>query len=177
MKNRIFISLFLFISIISFSQHEENTHHEDSKSETEKSEFDHHALLEERSFTFGLGLPYSFVLNAPGINSRFYYNIGEHICFGPEFSFFSTDEENIYDINFVGHYIFETKIAGIYPLAGANYTIETFEEEETEEAFGLVTGIGLHRAFNRFIVFGEYSHVFSELSDDFVTVGVMYHFK
>lgn len=177
MKNNISVILLLLISVLSFSQEEkEHEEHKEGVEKENEEEFGHHALLEERSFTFGLGVPYSFVLDAPGINSRFYYNIGEQICLGPEFSYFKKDEEAIYDMNFIGHYIFETKIAGVYPLAGVNYTIET-SEYETERAFGLVAGAGLHRSFNRIMLFAEYSHVFSELHDDFATLGVMYHFK
>ena len=109
-----------------------------------------------------------------------YYNIGEQICFGPEYSYFRNDEYEIVDFNFLGHYIFETKLVGIYPLFGANYTAETDRTglvEETEESFGLVFGAGVHRNFKKVVVFAEYSRVELGIDDQFLTVGLMYFLK
>ncbi len=133
----------------------------------------HHCLFKKNSISLGLGAPYSFHFNGVGINARVYYNIGENICFGPEFSYFKTGELDVYDFNLIAHYIFETKLVGIYPLIGANYTIEK-APHESEEAFGAILGIGLHRNFGPFTVFAEYGHVQSRLKDDFVTVGAMF---
>ena len=136
----------------------------------------HHCLFKKNSLSFGPAVTYSFPLNAAGINSRLYYNIGERICFGPEFAYLKKGEETIYDFNFMGHFIFETKIIGIYPLIGANYTIEK-NHGETDEAFGLVFGGGFHRNFNWITVFAEYSHIESRLRDDFATLGFMINLK
>lgn len=74
----------------------------------EKQDEYHHCFAEENNFSFGLGLPNSFELNTVGFNSRFYYNSDEKICFGPEFSYFKTDEVKLLDLDFVVHYIIET---------------------------------------------------------------------
>ena len=137
---------------------------------------DHHCLFKKNSISLGAGASYSFHFNGIGVNTRVYYNMGEHICFGPEFSFFKEGELDVYDINLIAHYIFETKLVGIYPLFGANYTIEQ-DPHESEEAFGAVFGGGLHRNFGSFTVFAEYGHVQSRLKDDFVTVGAMFTIK
>jgi hypothetical protein len=142
---------------------------------TEETE-DHHCLFKKNSLSFGPAATYSFPLNAMGINSRLYYNIGERICFGPEFTYLKKGDETIYDFNFIGHFIFETKIVGIYPLIGANYTIEK-KHNESEEAVGLVFGGGFYRNFDWITVFAEYSHVESHLRDDFATIGIMINLK
>ena len=175
--NRIAITLSLLLSLsLSYGQEhgkEKSEHHGGSESEGESS----HCLLEENGFTIGLGAVYLIDKETIGLHSRFYYNIGEHICFGPEVSLFKKGELSIYDIDLVAHYIFETKIVGIYPLLGANYTYETYENSnQTKDALGVVFGVGVHRSFNKFIAFGEVSRVQSALADNFATVGLMYSF-
>lgn len=136
----------------------------------------HHCYFEERSFSVGGSVPYSFHAASPGVNARLYYNIGEAICFGPEFSYFQTEEASIQDFNFIGHYIFETKWTGIYPLLGVNYTIEN-EDHHSAKAWGLAIGGGLHRNFHRFTLFAEYAHVQSDLKDDFVSLGCLFNLR
>ena len=168
MKIITFLIITLSISLNSFAQ---------EKSE-EKN--DHHCLLEENSLTVGIGLPYSIEVNSVGANIRMYHNIGEHICFGPEFSYFKKDDTEVIDFDFVGHYIFETELVGIYPLFGGNYTVEKeteFQTEEIEESFGVVFGGGIHRSFKNITVFAEYSRVELGIDDQFITTGIMYTFK
>jgi hypothetical protein len=158
--------LFSMFSIENYAQTEEKG----------EEGFEHHCLFEEKSMTIGLGTSYSFELESVGINSRVYYNLGEHLCMGPEFSYFKKGEETVYDFDLVAHYIFETKFAGLYPLAGFNYTIEE-NEHHTEKEAGCVFGAGAHRNFNKLTVFLEYAHVESKLADDFITVGLMINLK
>lgn len=139
----------------------------------EESMEGHHCFFEERTFSMGLGLPYSFHIASPGVNARFYYNMGHNFCFGPEVSYFSLEGLEVLDFDFVAHYIFETPYAGVYPLVGVNYTHEV-EFGHALGAAGVVFGAGLHRNFNSFTVFAEYSMVRSELSDYLATVGLMY---
>ena len=84
---------------------------------------------------------------------------------------------NVYDFDFVVHYIFETKLVGIYPLAGVNYIVETEEGHDAERAVGAVFGAGIHRNFNKVTFFGEYARVQSNLDDHLFTFGLMYSFK
>lgn len=160
----ILFSLLLSIPLLAISQGSEE-------------KFSHHCYFEENSMSIGIGLPYSPDLKMTGINGRLYYNIGEQICFGPEVSFFKNSEIKVVDLNFVGHYIFETSWFGVFPLAGANYTIEKKTEHEKESAFGLVYGVGIHRNFRRITVAAEYTRVASELPDQFITVALLYTFK
>ena len=163
------IGLF-FISIMNVNaQHQNNSEHEEEGES-------HHCLFKKNSIAVGLGAPYSFHVEGVGINARVYYNSGEHICFGPEFSFVKNGELSLYDFNFIGHFIFETKIVGIYPLAGVNYTIEE-DPHGKEEAFGAVVGGGLHRNVDSFTFFAEYSHVISPLKDDLITVGALFNIR
>ena len=161
------LTLYSLTTLFAFSQSESDNNSKSS------DEFEHHCLIEEKSFTIGLGAIYSLEKELLGVNSRFYYNIGEHICFGPEVSLIKNEVISIYDIDLVAHYIFETKWVGIYPLLGANYTYKK-ERGHSEEALGVVFGAGVHRNFNNIVVFGEYSRVQSELSDDFIALGLMF---
>jgi len=135
----------------------------------------HHCFFKERSVSIGIGLPYSFHAKAVGFNARLYYNMGHRFCFGPEFSYFKTDELEILDVDFIAHYIFETPITGVYPLLGINYTQET-SHGHSEGAPGLVFGGGLHRNFGSLTALAEYARVQSPLADHFITMGIMYTF-
>ncbi len=141
-----------------------------------KNEEFHHCLVEENSFSFGLGMTYSFELSTLGINSRLYYNAGEVLCFGPEFSYFKKEEDMIWDVDFVVHYIIETPWLGLYPVLGINYTKES-SEHKREDAVGFLWGAGIHRNLNKITLFAEYTRVESTLSDNFLTMGLMYRFK
>ena len=143
----------------------------------ESEEFEHHTHFDEHSLTLGLGLPYSNAINSVGFNFRMYFNLEEHICFGPEYSYFKTDEYEIVDFDLIGHYIFETPVVGIYSLIGGNYTVETDLselEEETEEGFGLIYGIGIHRNVKDFTFFAEYTRVEFGLDDQLISTGIMF---
>lgn len=135
----------------------------------------HHCLMEENSFSFGIGIPYSINENHIGINSRLYYNVGESLCFGPEVSYFNSTESEIWDMDLAVHYIIETPWVGLYPLGGLNYTRET--KPHFEEAFGFLWGAGLHRNVQSFTLFAEYSRVESKLAEQFISAGIMYRFK
>ena len=160
----------LCISLSSFAQHGEEV----------EEDFEHHCKFEERSIIIGLALPYSTGVNTLGVNFRMYYNINEHICFGPEYSYFKNEEYEIVDFDFIVHYIFETPVIGIYPLLGANYTVEEDlepAEPEIENGLGVVYGAGIHRNVSNFTFFAEYSRVDFGVDDQFFTAGIMYVFK
>lgn len=149
-------------------------------SQVEKEEeFKHHCNFKERSLTVGAGVPYAFDIASLGVNLRMYYNIDEKICFGPEYSYFKREDVEVVDFDFVGHYIIETKWTGIYPLIGANYSIETeyLSEKEVKASFGIVFGAGIHRNFNSMTIFLEYSRVELGINDQFITTGFMYNFQ
>lgn len=143
--------------------------------EHEKPAKSGHGSVAEKSVSWGFGLPYSLKHQLPGANLRGYYNVGEHFCIGPEFSYLRSSEEQILDAEFVMHYIIETPIVGLYPLLGANYTWEQEEGHETEGAWGFAYGGGMHRNFKHFSLFAEYSRVEGPLQDDFVSLGMLFH--
>ena len=156
------IIIALCLSIASFAQEES------------EENFEHHCNFEESSLTLGVGAPYSNEINSLGFNLRMYYNLDEHICFGPEYSYFKNEEYEIVDFDLIGHYIFETKIVGIYPFTGVNYTVETdLIDEEIEEFFGAIFGIGIHRNFKGLTIFAEYSRVQFGIDDQFFTGGLL----
>jgi len=159
-------TLFMFFSVQFLKAQEE----------VEEDDF-HHSLVSESSFTFGLGVPYTFNFNTAGINSRLYFNPAENICLGPEFSYFNSDEAEIWDVDFVIHYIIEIPVLGLYPVVGINYTEETEEHHGTESAWGFLWGGGVHRNVNRVTFFFEYTRVAGDLHDEFITGGLMYHFN
>lgn len=141
----------------------------------------HHCLFPESSFTIGGSAIYGFDFDGIGINARVYYNIDERICFGPEFSYLTSSDKSLYDVNLIAHYIFDVKGIGIYPVGGLNYSKENkttvLHGTESEEAWGIVTGAGVHRNFKRITVFAEYSHHFSTIPDDFLNLGFLLMFN
>lgn len=147
-----------------------------AQDEAKENEY-HHCLVEQNSFSFGLGVPYSFEVKTAGLNFRLYHNTGESLCFGPEFSFFKKDEVLIWDVDMIVHYIIETPWVGVYPVAGINYTKEIEENNTYEDAFGLLWGAGVHRNLKNITLFIEYTRVESQLRDQFITGGLMYRFK
>lgn len=141
----------------------------------EQKEIPDPVFLAENSISFALSLPYSFELETTGINARVYYNIKDHLCFGPEFTFLQTNELQVFDVDFVVHYIIDLPKIGIYPAFGLNYTWESSEEHENKEGAGVLWGAGFHRNFKRFTAFAEYTRVDGEISDQFVSIGLFYH--
>lgn len=124
-----------------------------------------------------------------GANFRVYTFIGDKICFGPEFTAFGKHnitvdgdpaELGLWEVNFNGHYIFEVSEGlGLYPVAGLNYSKETETIEGhgdvVEDAFGVNLGLGIHYEFNKLIFYTEYDRLFSDLSQNSFTVGVLFH--
>ncbi|WP_109621884.1 hypothetical protein [Sediminitomix flava] len=150
---------------------------ENQSKEEGKEEKHHHTFFEKGSITLGVGAALSSELGTVGINGRLYYNIGEHICFGPEFTYFKKNEIELYDMDFVFHYIFETPIVGIYPVVGLNYTIEKeLDHHHEEDAFGVLWGVGVHRNIKNITILGEFTRVESSLSDSFVSLAILYTF-
>lgn len=144
----------------------------------EKHESGDHSLLQERSYSMGLGVPWSFHFESIGINARGYYNIGNQFCFGPEFYYLQTDHAEVFDVDLIAHYIFNTPWVGVYPVGGANYTVEWKETDKSgtkqEDAFGATFGIGIHRHVGAFTAFAEYTRVENKFGDAFITVGLLY---
>jgi len=140
----------------------------------------HACLFPESSFTIGVAGVYGFGFSGAGMNARAYYNLTEQFCFGPEVSFLSVSDQSLTDINLVAHYILDLKGIGVYPVGGINYSIETKNSEEhgshTKKAWGLVTGVGVHRNFKRFTLFTEYSHHFSSIPDNLIALGALITF-
>lgn len=142
----------------------------------EQESYKHHCFFAHQSVSIGLGAEYTTVFDVTGINAKLLYNLGEKFSIGPEFSYFEKEDEQIIDYNLVALHIFETPWVGIFPLVGGNYTQEKSHNED-KAAFGVVVGAGIHRNFNRFTIAIEYSRVFSELPDEFVTFGVMFNIR
>ena len=148
-----------------------------------------------QSWSLGPGILYGDDIQQVGVHVRGYYNLpGDRICFGPEYShFFSKSEhqdgekisKHLNEINFNLHYIFELNDKwGIYPVTGINLS---FEREEIrfqnggvhnyhDSAFGANLGIGIHRSVNKWLVFGEFDHLFSDLSQNSFVMGAFYTF-
>lgn len=137
-----------------------------------------------QSVMFGAGGSYGTEIKQFAPNVRIYYGLTEHICFGPEFSYFpSVKHEDVdaqlTEYGFVGHYIFEIKHkAGIYPLIGINYSVENEthnEESSSKNAWGASFGAGFHLNFNNLLPFAEYKFITGELSQSTLSVGLIYN--
>lgn len=164
----------IITSLLAF--HVSAQEHAESKGQKHKAEPENF-LLQERSYSIGIGLPRSTELKALGINARGYYNIGEQFCFGPELFYIDGGKTEVFDVDLIAHYIFNTPLVGIFPVVGGNYTLEwetEHDEMHRENAFGVTYGLGVHRHFGNFTVFGEYTRVANKFGDSFVTVGLLY---
>ncbi|MFT5819809.1 MAG: hypothetical protein ACI8ZM_001034 [Crocinitomix sp.] len=137
-----------------------------------------------QSLMFGVGGSYGADIQQFAPNFRIYYGLTEHICFGPEYSYFPSIKHGDTDVQlseygFVGHYIFEVKhIAGIYPLIGINYSVENEvhnEESHTTSALGASMGLGVHFNFKNFLPFAEYKYITGKLSQSTFSVGLIYN--
>ena len=131
-------------------------------------------------------------IDAFGINIRGYYNSSNHRwCFGPELTVFDKSEtiagENVnlslVEYNANGHYVFEvTEKLGLNAIAGINYSVEKERDGDhgnellkEESAWGLLTGVGFHYFLHhRFVMIGEYDHLFSDLRQNTFTLGLLY---
>ncbi|HAW21016.1 MAG TPA: hypothetical protein DCX14_12610 [Flavobacteriales bacterium] len=159
-RNLLFICL-LCLSLPLLSQEEESDH----------------CLLEPNSISVGVATPYSIKESMVGINSRIYYNVMEKWCFGSEFSFTPADEADLYETNFILHYIIKVPLIGVYPLVGINYSWERSEIHGNHEGIGMMWGAGIHRNIKSFTLFGEYSRLEGPLADQFVSLGLFYRFE
>jgi hypothetical protein len=136
-------------------------------------------------------------IREPGFNIRGYYNFhDERVCFGPEFTFFRKRREvleeeqidkSLFEFNFNGHYVFEiTHKFGLYPLYGVNYSREReditfFNTGEKEDLIIDKWGFNLGGGFHYFLIgdlvlFAEYDHLFSQLSQNTYSAGLFYVF-
>ena len=142
--------------------------------------------IKAQGFLFGgIGGAYELEEGLTGFNARVFYGPNEEFCFGPEISFFPLQEietdtkVSIIDLNVNAHYIFEiAPNLAVYPLSGLNFTkekVRVISEEENDNAFGINYGAGLHFEFDQWFAFAEFKGVISELSADFVTIGVIFN--
>lgn len=145
--------------------------------------------LAKAQLLVGGGPLYGDDIEELGANIRLYTFVGDKICFGPEFTAFGKHdtmidgeaaELSLWEVNFNGHYIFEVSEGlGLYPVAGFNYSKETEaiagHADAIEDAFGINLGIGVHYELNKLIVYTEYDRLFSDLSQNSFTVGVLFH--
>jgi len=145
-----------------------------------------------QGITFNLAGLYGFNFKHPGVHARIYYLVNEHICLGPEFSYFipkieSRNQQDVitslYEFNFNAHYQFEiTEHLGIYPIFGYNYSIEVEKEGQqitNHAASGLNFGAGFHIPLKYITLFAEYNYVFSfgNLDDHVLILGAFYLLK
>lgn len=157
-------------------------------------------LANSQGLSAGGSLGYGSALPSPAANARLYYNIGQHFCMGPEFTYFLpkdhryespsayTLREKEWEVNFIGHYTFHFKHdIEWYPLFGGNYTrssrkliadvgsIIPHVGSGSEEGFGAVLGSGLHWHFKGTSPYIEYQFIYGELSQHIGFVGVLFH--
>ncbi len=155
-----------------------------------------HALSYGQFFSLGGGFEYNMSTDNPGINLRGYYNIGDHFCFGPEFSYgfphtittaTKSKEITVFEFNLNAHYIVEffEEHLGAYPVFGINYTLEDSTQttlatgmlaEETINFWGTNIGAGVHIPIHNVLPFIEYHYITGALGEHVLTVGILYTF-
>lgn len=146
-----------------------------------------------QSFLIGGAVVYGDDVEQLGLHLRAYYNLkNERICFGPEYSHFHTASEShggeqlnkkLREYNFNMHYLFElNESLGFYPLTGLNYSTELEEEATltgtrsfTKDALGVNLGLGFHKVLGRSVLFVEFDHLFSDLSQNSALFGLFYN--
>ncbi|MFT7237698.1 MAG: hypothetical protein ACI93L_001784 [Cyclobacteriaceae bacterium] len=150
------------------------------------------ATLQAQSWSVGIAGIYGDDIKNGGLHVRGYYNVkGDRICFGPEFSRFikttethngETFERQLNEVNLNLHYVFELNHHwGLYPLTGLNISSENEVETTTKKEHSLTKvganlGLGVHRAIGQWILFGEYDHLFSTLSQNSILLGAFFTF-
>ncbi len=149
-----------------------------------------------QKYDLGVAAVYGDDIEQLGINTRFYLNSTNHrFCLGPEFSWFPTSssthntetiEKDLIEFNFNAHV--NLKLVNklmFYPLAGLNYSREkeaeflsgVLEKQETYHEFGANLGMGLHYNLTQhWLLYVEYDHLFSNLSQNTFTAGVLVGF-
>ncbi|MFT7032031.1 MAG: hypothetical protein ACJA2S_000527 [Cyclobacteriaceae bacterium] len=144
-----------------------------------------------QSYNLSLAGVYGDNIERLGINARVYYNLpNDKVCFGTEYSHFLTNNfsegghdisKKLYEFNFNVHYIIELEEKlGVYPVAGLNLSKERESfvdshgdtEKENFSGFGTNLGFGIHRSFNRWMLFAEYMHLVSNASQNSYLLGV-----
>ena len=153
------------------------------------------SLVSAQTWSLGGAALYGDDIGKMGIHARGYFNSKNgKTCFGPEYSHFIKSTEiinghevskKLNELNFNLHYIIELKHKwGLYPLVGLNMS---FEKEETKnnlgeievnkhDAFGVNLGAGIHRMEEKWILFAEYDHLFSDLSQNSYLIGAFFTF-
>lgn len=160
----------IFILFLSFL----NIHAQESNNDS--SDF-HHCLFEEKSFTIGLGSAFNLIDSKYEFNGRLYYNLKENFCFGPEYYTNFQSDKKLNELNFVGHYIFDLKAFGLYPLVGISYIDEKISHESISK-IGLVSGGGIHRNIKRFIMYFEFDYaLYNRFNSIKISAGIAYMFK
>ena len=149
-----------------------------------------------QKWSAALGAAYGDDIESAGFHGRAYYNLPNgRICFGPEVSVFGGSSETIgnlrenrdlWEVNFNVHYVVELSHKfGFYPVTGINYSNETEDfflnneriETETIREWGVNLGAGFHYLINpKWIIFTEWDHLFSDLSQNSFTAGLFFTF-
>lgn len=142
---------------------------------------------DNQSIIIGLGPTLELSESLYGMNGRFYYGLSEAFCFGPEISYFPSQnigdsvEKSILELNVNAHYILQlNKRLGVYPLFGINYTEEKenyLNSTEKTDAFGINYGAGMHYNINDLFFFTEFKGIVGQLKAEFITLGMIYNFK
>ncbi len=153
-----------------------------------------HHSARAQSWSLGGAAIYGDDIKASGFHLRGYYNLpNDKICFGPEYSNFFEKSKTVHgeditkslsELNFNIHYIFEVgEHWGIYPLTGANLSFETEEitvgmvhTSEEVSKWGMNLGLGVHKPIGQWVVFGEFDHLFGDLSQNSFLLGVFITF-
>ncbi len=138
-----------------------------------------------QSIMFSAGGSYGTNIEQFAPNVRLYYGLNEHICFGPEYTYYhmknnDTEKSALDEVGFVVHYIFEIgESIGAYPVVGINYSLEKEYHHNTLEhqknAFGTSVGAGIHGKIKHFMPFAEYKYITGQLSQHTFSVGIIYN--
>ena len=152
-------------------------------------------MMQSQSISVGGGFEYNMSIDEVGYHLRAYYNIGEHICFGPEFTTFGDKrivedgvdiDESSVEYNLNGHYIFElSHKIGTYPILGLNHTRikEEYIEPTTNEpvqkninTWAANLGWGTHYNLKNGSIFFEYHTSISTPGDHILSLGAFFNF-
>lgn len=156
------VRIIILLYVLSFSQ-----------LRAQRDSLYHHCFFPKSSFSVATGLS----LNGPSIGFplRTYYNLNRRFCFGPELILTPQNGLEL-ELNLVGHYIFELGPLGFYPLIGwqFQFEVESQLKEVTEgNSNSALGGIGLHRNWQSWGLFLEWSQAARQKSKPIWSLGVL----
>jgi len=127
----------------------------------------------------GAGMAFGSEIEQVGIQGDIHYRLANAPAIqlsGGFIYYFPKDEQDFYEVNFNGAYIFYEKFMfKSYGYTGLNYSRSSVALEGSdisENAFGLNVGVGAEYDFGGLLAFGDLKYVISEFDQPVFSIGL-----